>query len=97
MLIELRKTREFERWLSRLRDMQAEVRIDARIDLLAKGHAGDSKAVGGGVYEMRIRYGPGYRVYYTRRGWSLVIVLAGGDKSSQEKDIRLARRLAREL
>ena len=97
MLIEVRKTPEFVRWVSRLRDDRAEMRINSRLDLLAIGHQGDHKPVGGGVYELRIHYGPGYRVYYTYRGSMLVIVLAGGDKSSQDKDIRLAHRLAREF
>lgn len=96
-MIEIRKTPEFVRWVSRLRDDRAEVRIDSRLDLLAMGHPGDHKPVGEGVYELRIHYGPGYRIYYTYRGPALVIVLAGGDKGSQEKDIRQALRLAREL
>jgi putative addiction module killer protein len=97
MLIEVRKTKEFERWISKLRDLRAETRIDARIDLLARGHAGDFKSVGGGVFEMRIHLGPGYRIYYAYNGTSLVIVLAGGDKNSQDEDIRLAQKLAQDL
>jgi putative addiction module killer protein len=96
-LIELLKTPEFDRWISRLRDDRAGRRINSRLDLLAIGHPGDHKAVGEGVYELRIHCGPGYRVYYTYRGSRLVIVLAGGDKSSQDKDIRLAHRLAKEI
>jgi putative addiction module killer protein len=96
MLIELRKTPEFVRWVSRLRDDRAEIRINSRLDLLTVGHPGDHKPVGEGVYELRIHYGPGYRVYYTHHGSVLVIILAGGDKSSQDKDIRLAKKLAKE-
>lgn len=97
MLIEVRKTPEFVRWVSRLRDDRAEIRINSRLDLLAIGHQGDHKPVGEGVYELRIHYGPGYRVYYTYRGPMLVIVLAGGDKRSQNKDIRLAKKMAKEF
>jgi len=96
-MIELRKTREFDRWLLHLKDRQARAKIDIRIRLLSAGHAGDQKAVGEGVHELRIHYGPGYRVYFTRRGTELVIILAGGDKGSQAKDIRLAQRLSREI
>ncbi len=96
-MIEVRKTREFERWLLELRDQQAKGRIRARIDLLEEGHAGDHKAVSEGVFEMRIHCGPGYRVYFKRQGSTIVIILAGGDKNSQDKDIRLALRLSREL
>lgn len=96
-MIELLKTQEFLRWVSKLRDDRAEIRINSRLDLLAIGHPGDHKAVGEGVYELRIHYGPGYRVYYTYRGSKLVIVLAGGDKSSQNKDIRRAKNLTKRL
>jgi putative addiction module killer protein len=96
-MIELRKTREFDRWLSRLKDRQARAKIDIRLRHLSAGHAGDQKAVGDGVHELRVHCGPGYRVYFTRRGTALVIILAGGDKSSQVKDIRLAQQLSREL
>lgn len=95
MLIEVRKTPEFVNWLLDLRDRQAKLRIQARIDLLEEGHAGDHKAVGEGVFEMRIHCGPGYRVYFKRQGSMLVIILAGGDKDSQDKDIRLALAMAR--
>jgi putative addiction module killer protein len=96
-MIALRKTPEFVNWLDDLRDRQAKRRIQARIDLLEEGYAGDHKAVGEGLFEMRIHCGPGYRVYFKRQGSTIVIVLAGGDKNSQDKDIRLALRLSREL
>jgi putative addiction module killer protein len=96
-VIELRKTAEFLRWIDELSDLDAKGRIQARIHRLREGNAGDHKFVGDGVFEMRIHCGPGYRVYFTRRGPEWVIVLAGGDKSSQEKDIRLALQLARTI
>jgi len=85
-MIEIRQTELFAKWLSELRDLRAGVRIQARIDRLEMGNAGDTKPVGEGVSEMRIDYGPGYRVYFVRRGDKLIILLAGGDKSSQSKD-----------
>ena len=94
---ELRKTDTFVKWLNRLKDVQARVRIFERLDRLAEGNAGDVRSVGEGVSEMRIHYGPGYRVYFTTRGDALTILLAGGDKSSQARDIQTALRLAREL
>lgn len=91
---ELRASAQFLDWLDRLRDVEARGRIQSRIERLAKGNLGDVKFVGGGVLELRIPYGPGYRVYFVKRGESLVILLAGGDKRSQTADIALARRLA---
>ncbi|MDE2768589.1 MAG: type II toxin-antitoxin system RelE/ParE family toxin [Chloroflexota bacterium] len=85
------------RWFGRLRDRQARARIDIRIRRLALGNPGDVRPVGEGVSELRISYGPGYRVYFVRRGQSLVILLAGGDKSSQARHITKARSLARGL
>lgn len=93
----IRKTREFERWLERLRDSATLLRIRARIYRLEHGNAGDHKSVGEGIWEMRIHFGPGYRVYYTQRGHEWVLLLAGGDKSSQENDIRLALQLKKDL
>jgi len=84
-------------WVDGLRDIRARARILARVERLAAGHAGDVNPVGEGVSEMRIDYGPGYRVYFRKRGRSLVILLAGGDKSSQRRDISTALRLARNL
>jgi putative addiction module killer protein len=94
---ELRKTDVFARWLDRLRDIRARARVQARIERLAAGNAGDVRPVGEGVSELRIDYGPGYRVYFTKRGREVVILLAGGDKSTQTSDIKSALRLARNL
>ncbi len=96
-MIALRQTDEFAEWIDDLRDIRGRARIQARIERLAMGNPGDTKSVGEGVCELRINVGPGYRVYFTRRGREIVILLAGGDKSSQPKDIRTAQRLARGL
>jgi putative addiction module killer protein len=90
-------TEIFDGWFEALRDKQAARRIQARIDRVEEGNFGDHKSVGGGVSEMRIHHGPGYRVYFTLRGLEIVILLAGGDKSSQTKDIQAAQELARQL
>lgn len=87
----------FMAWFSSLRDKQAMRRIQARIDRAEDGNFGDSEAVGEGVSEMRIHYGPGYRVYFTQRGTEIVILFAGGDKSTQASDIKAALKLARQL
>jgi len=96
-MIEIRKTENFAKWIDGLSDIQARSRILARIERLAGGNPGDVRPVGEGVSELRIDYGPGYRVYYKRLGQTLVVLLAGGDKSSQNKDIRVALRLAKNL
>ena len=96
-MIEIRKTNHFAQWLDGLRDIKARARIQVRIERLAAGNPGDVKSVGEGVSELRIDYGPGYRVYFKQRGRELVILLAGGDKSSQAKDIKTAWRLAQNL
>ena len=96
-MIEIRKTDVFARWLDGLRDIRARARVQARIARLAAGNPGDADPVGEGVSELRIDYGPGYRVYYRKRGHELIILLAGGDKSTQAKDIKTALRLARSL
>ena len=96
-LIQVEVTEEFDKWLKALRDLQAKVRIFERIRRLGDGNPGDVKPVGKGVSEMRINYGPGYRVYYTQRGGSLVILLCGGDKSSQTKDIARAIAIAQRI
>lgn len=96
-MIEVRQTEVFARWLRSLRDRQARARIQARIDRLGLGNPGDVKPVGEGVSEMRIDFGPGYRVYFIRRGDRLVVLLAGGDKHTQSRDIKTALMLARNL
>lgn len=96
-VIEVRETADYAAWFSRLRDDQARARIAIRIDRLALGNPGDTKGVGQGVSELRINYGPGYRVYFTRRGDVLVILLCGGDKASQTRDITRALQIASEL
>ncbi len=93
--MEVRKTTQFSVWIDGLRDLHGRARILARIERLAAGNPGDSAPVGGGVVELRIDCGPGYRVYFVRRGRALVVLLAGGDKGSQRRDISLALRLAK--
>ena len=95
--MEVRKTEVYVKWLDGLRDIRARARVLARVERLAAGNPGDAQPVGGGVSELRINYGPGYRVYYKQQGRELVILLAGGDKSSQSRDIKTALRLARNL
>ena len=94
-MVEIRRTDAYDRWFRRLRDRNAREVINVRIRRLREGHEGDARSVGEGVSELRVHYGPGYRIYFTRRGRRLVILLAGGDKDSQERDIRTARSLAR--
>jgi len=96
-MIEVRQTDIFSAWFAGLRDRQARARITARIRRLSLGNPGDVKPVGGGVSEMRIDYGPGYRVYLVRRGDTVVVLLCGGDKRSQDRDIARALKLAQEL
>jgi putative addiction module killer protein len=96
-MIEIRKTEIFAKWLDGLNDMRARARVLARIEHLATGNPGDIAPVGEGVSELRIDYGPGYRIYYKQFGEFLVILLVGGDKQTQTKDIRVALRLARNL
>jgi putative addiction module killer protein len=96
-VIEIRKTELFAEWLDRLRDLQGRARVQARLERLAGGNPGDVRPVGEGVSELRINYGPGYRVYFKQRGREIIILLAGGDKSTQARDIKSALRLARNL
>ena len=96
-MIQIRKTETFAQWLDGLRDVRARARVQVRIERLAAGNAGDVEPVGEGVSELRIDYGPGYRVYFKRHGREVVILLAGGDKRTQSADIRTALRLARNL
>jgi putative addiction module killer protein len=96
-MIEIRKTDVFAKWLDGLNDILARARIQARIERLAAGNPGDVEPVGEGVSELRINHGPGYRVYFKQRGRELIILLAGGDKGTQARDIKAALRLARKL
>jgi len=95
-MLDVRETREFSEWLAALRDMRARAKILVRIERLAKGNPGDVEAVGKGISELRINYGPGYRVYYVQRGVRYILLLAGGDKRTQDRDIARAKRLADE-
>ena len=94
---EIRKTDRFAKWIDKLRDIKARARILVRIERLATGNPGDVKPVGKGVSELRIPYGPGYRVYYKEYNNILVILLTGGDKRTQKQDIETAKKLADEL
>ena len=96
-VIEIRKTDAYARWLDGLRDIRARARVLARVERLAAGNPGDVKPVGEGVSELRIDYGPGYRVYFTVRERTVIILLGGGDKTTQATDIKKALRLARIL
>lgn len=96
-MFEIRQTDEYRRWFESLRDMDARVRIIARIRRVSLGNLGDVKSIGDGVSELRIDYGPGYRVYVARRGAALIILLAGGTKTGQQRDIERAKALARGL
>jgi len=96
-MYEVRKTETYARWLDGLHDIHARARVLARVERLAAGNPGDVRPVGEGVSELRIDYGPGYRVYYTMRGRTVVILLAGGDKRTQTSDIKTALRLASDL
>jgi putative addiction module killer protein len=94
---EVRQTEAYSQWFNALRDRQARARIDVRIRRLSMGNPGDVKPVGRGVSELRIDYGPGYRVYFIQRRDTLIILLAGGDKSTQDQDIKIALDLAKDL
>jgi putative addiction module killer protein len=96
-VIEIRKTDVYAKWLDGLLDVRGRARILARVERLAAGNPGDVRPVGEGVSELRIDYGPGYRVYFKQHGREVVILLAGGDKSSQARDIKTASRLARNV
>jgi len=93
----VRQTQEFQDWLDGLKDLRAQVRIAARLRLAEAGSLGDWKPVGGDVSELRVDFGPGYRVYFARRGSILIVILAGGDKSTQARDIKRAQRILKEL
>ena len=96
-MVEVRQTPAFAEWLGALRDLRAIARIDARIGRLRQGNFGDVKSVGGGVSELRVHHGPGYRVYFAMQGESVVILLCGGDKDRQPQDIERAKTLAAQL
>ncbi len=96
-MLEVRQTKQYARWFSRLRDLEAKARINIPIRRLSMGNPGDVKPVGQGVSELRINYGPGYRVYFVQRGETVVVLLAGGNKRTQAEDINIAIELAREL
>ncbi|MBS0471389.1 MAG: type II toxin-antitoxin system RelE/ParE family toxin [Proteobacteria bacterium] len=93
-MLTLQQTEQYRRWFARLKDSNARSRIDTRLIRLAEGNPGDIRFVGGGVLELRIDYGPGYRVYYKRKGTELILLLAGGDKRTQDRDIAKAIELA---
>lgn len=96
-MVEIRKTDAYALWLDGLRDIHGRARIQARIERLAEGNPGDVRPVGEGISELRINFGPGYRVYFKKHGREIIILLAGGDKNSQNTDIKTAMRLARNL
>ena len=95
-MIEVIQSSTFRRWVRRLRDRRAIARINARVRNVSIGNMGDTTSVGDGIFEMRIHYGPGYRLYFLREGRNVIVLLCGGDKDSQSQDIERARRLARE-
>lgn len=96
-MVEIRQTEHYVRWFQSLKDQNARLRIDIRLRRLSLGNYGDVKPVGEGVSELRIDYGPGYRVYFTVQDKELILLLAGGDKSTQSKDIERAKEIARNL
>lgn len=96
-MIEIRQTELFARWHGAIRDVRVRARIADRIDRLASGNPGDVAPVGEGISELRLHFGPGYRIYFTRRGEVLVLLLCGGDKRTQRRDIETAKKLARDL
>lgn len=96
-MIELRKTEAYIKWLDGLRDVRARARVLVRVERLAAGNPGDLRSVGEGVSELRINCGPGYQVYFKKQGRMIVVLLAGGDKRTQSRDIETALRLAKDL
>ena len=96
-MLQIRKTNVYAEWIDNLRDLQRRARILVRVERLASGNPGDVKAISGGVSELRVHFGPGYRVYFSERGDDIVILLAGGDKRAQTRDIQTALQLAKNL
>lgn len=96
-MIEIRQTEAYAKWFKSLRDHNARMRINIRIRRLSLGNPGDVKPVGEGISELRVDYGPGYRVYFVAKGSELILLLIGGDKSTQDKDITKAKQLARDI
>ena len=95
-MVEIKQTETFRKWRAKLKDERGRAVIAARLARLAYGHTGDAESVGQGVSELRIHYGPGYRIYFQRRGAAIIVLLCGGDKGTQAKDIKTAKRLALE-
>ena len=95
-MIEIKQTETFRKWRVRLKDERVRGLLASRLDRLAFGHAGDVESVGQGISELRMHYGPGYRIYFHKRGETIIVLLCGGDKSTQTKDIKAAKRLAAE-
>lgn len=96
-MIDIRQTPEYAKWFQRLRDRSAIAKISIRIRRVSIGNFGDTKSVGGGIHELRITHGPGYRIYFTHQGDQIVLLLMGGDKSSQSRDIEKAREILKGL
>ena len=96
-MLQIRKTNVYAEWIDNLRDLQGRARILVRVERLASGNPGDVKAISGGVSELRVHFGTGYRVYFSQRGDDIVILLAGGDKRTQTRDIQTALQLAKNL
>lgn len=96
-MLQIRKTDVYAEWIDNLRDLQGRARILVRVERLSSGDPGDVKAISGGVSELRVHFGPGYRVYFSQRGDDIVILLAGGDKSAQPRDIQTDLQLAKNL
>ena len=94
-MVEIEQSEEFESWIHQLRDLRAQLRIRARIERISMGNPGDVKSVGEDIREMRVDYGPGYRVYFLQRGEILIVLLCGGDKSSQDSEIKQAKSIAK--
>ena len=96
-MIEIRRTARFTEWFDTLRDPKTKARITARIFRLQQGNPGDHRELGGGVFELKLDFGPGYRIYCTRRGDTVTVLLVGGDKSTQDRDIATAQAMAKEV